>query len=665
MSPPSLFRMIAQDLKPTPGRLRLTLRITVSTLITLAIVMAFRLPAALIALYFVIVLSRETPQQSLRWTAAIAIAICCSLGFVCFVVATTGNDPVVRLVSVAVVTFVAGVLVYSAKNPAVGSIGGYLYCIFIAYWEENTSPAVILNRSALTVIALIAALSIATLVELLFHYRNPLKLLLDADKDRWLALGALYESLGKECAQTERQARLRQCARFSADGQLEMRRLLRAVEGKRSGADRRSPFSMGYIAMLSELLDSSTALANRQLELLQGLDEPRYLEISTDCMLMAQGVFALAPSSDIPHELAGILSLLQHMSRERQQGGDSMGKPLNLDMHDYAPFFRPDAWRDKATLAFACKVSLCATVCYMIYHAVAWPAISSCVTTVLITALSTTGPMKQRLFFRFTGVLLGGVIVGLGTIIFLFPNMDSIASLIALVGGVAFAAAWISAGRTLGYLGLQLGFCFYAVVFRGPAPETQVQSARDACVGIFLAIGIMWLVFDQLWPVRVTTVMRMRLLGMTALVKNFLASASSGLDEIGVLDSARIMRHRVGENLAQIHMLNDMAIFELSIERTQLVGQAEALWQISVEVAAVAWDSLDFVYAQGSNSLAPVDWLRFRDGGLQTVEVIEQKLGEGDWKPGFAEGRYHAAQRERSNAESLEQTLLHLREKNV
>ena len=97
----------------------------------------------------------------------------------------------------------------------------------------------------------------------------------------------------------------------------------------------------------------------------------------------------------------------------------------------------------------------------------------------------------------------------MGTIVFLFPKMDSISSLIILVSGVAFVAAWIGYGRTLGYLGLQLGFCFYTVVFRGPAPETQVQSARDALVGIAVATAVMWLVFDQIWPVRTVVAMRL------------------------------------------------------------------------------------------------------------------------------------------------------------
>ena len=89
----SLFALVTQDLRPTPGRLRQALRVTLATLVTLVVVMTFRLPAAVIALYFVLVISRDNPMQSLRWTGMIAASICISLALVCGVVTLSENDP--------------------------------------------------------------------------------------------------------------------------------------------------------------------------------------------------------------------------------------------------------------------------------------------------------------------------------------------------------------------------------------------------------------------------------------------------------------------------------------------------------------------------------------------------------------------------------------------
>ena len=80
------------------------------------------------------------------------------------------------------------------------------------------------------------------------------------------------------------------------------------------------------------------------------------------------------------------------------------------------------------------------------YNAVDWPGISTSVTTVMVTGLSTTAAMKQGFTLRIPGSLVGGLILGLGTIVFLFPSMDSITSLIVLVGTLAFVGSWIAGG---------------------------------------------------------------------------------------------------------------------------------------------------------------------------------------------------------------------------
>ena len=60
------------------------------------------------------------------------------------------------------------------------------------------------------------------------------------------------------------------------------------------------------------------------------------------------------------------------------------------------PFIIPGAMRNRANIAFALKLSLCATICYIIYRAVDWPGLSTSVITVMVAGLTTTGAMKQR-----------------------------------------------------------------------------------------------------------------------------------------------------------------------------------------------------------------------------------------------------------------------------
>ena len=172
------------------------------------------------------------------------------------------------------------------------------------------------------------------------------------------------------------------------------------------------------------------------------------------------------------------------------------------------PFLIPGALRQPQTIAFALKISLCATLCYIIYLAVGWPGISTSVATVFIAGLGTSGALKQRLIFRVAGSLIGGLIFALGAIVFLFPHMDSITSLVFSSSQLPSSApGWpVDASST-------------SSGCRPPSPLTWWSSRaspllrswhppRDRLVGILLALVIMAFVFDQLWPVRNVTAMR-------------------------------------------------------------------------------------------------------------------------------------------------------------
>ena len=659
----SLVDLVAKDLTPTAGRLRQALRVTLATLVTLVVVMTFRLPAAVIALYFVLVISRDNPMQSLRWTGMIAASICISLALVCGVMTLSENDPVIRLGSVPVVTFIAAILVYAAKNPAVGSIGGYLYCIFISYWEDNTDPALVLNRSALTILALIFALLISTIVEFLFRYRKPQQVLVQQESERLQAVLAVYDGFASYQPKAELLRRMQRCELLAVGGQMEMQRLLHNVarqHGNRTGEG--APFSAVYIAMLSELLDLTTAFGKRHIGNVSLSLVAICQSIEAACTQLIRGESSEIERREHNHSDVGQIEfLLRQMHLERFVQRNNNGTYLVLEARDPSPFLPSGVWRDKAALGFACKVSLCATFCYVLYHAVAWPEISSCVTTVLITALSTTGAMKQRLFFRCAGVVIGGLVLGMGTIVFLFPNTDSITSLMILVSGVAFAAAWIGSGRTLSYLGLQFGFCFYTVVFRGPAPETQVQSARDALVGIAVATAVMWLVFDQIWPVRTVVAIRLRLLNLVKLVVGSLELAKTSEWDRKLLDSMRVVRYRSGQDLAKIRTLNEMTRFDFSASREDLLRQANALQGLALEVAAIGWDGLSFTYAQAQQDRGSDEVRQFANAHLPVLLNLQGILQQTVWAVAFRSGRLDERQQEKRNAERAAEALADLR----
>jgi multidrug resistance protein MdtO len=255
--------------------------------------------------------------------------------------------------------------------------------------------------------------------------------------------------------------------------------------------------------------------------------------------------------------------------------------------------------RDRSNIAFSLKLSLCATLCYIFYHAVDWPGISTCVITVMVAGLSTTGEMKQRFAHRFLGAAIGGLVLGLGTVTFLYPNMDSITSLVTWVGAVAFLAGWTSGGPRFNHMGLQIAFAFYFVTLQGFGASTALAPSRDRIVGIFLALIIMWFVFDQLWPVRTVTAMRRLLafvLRSTVAVVQLVDSARQPVDALRTTES---LRDRVGKDIATLRTLSQAADYEFGADHEQHIRTSELLVRIAVTAAGVIWNQLALLRDEG------------------------------------------------------------------
>ena len=117
----SWARRIWQDLQPTPGRLSGTLRIVLSSVLTLLLLMALRMPFASIGLYFIFLIGRDSPSVSLRSGIYSLVALAVSVATSFAVVILTDNDPMARVLSVAIVTFIAGMFMLASTVSVLAS----------------------------------------------------------------------------------------------------------------------------------------------------------------------------------------------------------------------------------------------------------------------------------------------------------------------------------------------------------------------------------------------------------------------------------------------------------------------------------------------------------------------------------------------------------------
>jgi multidrug resistance protein MdtO len=588
-----------QDLQPTPGRLHSSLRITLATVLALILFLVWQMPYAAFGLYAVFLISRESPTASLRLGIAVLMTVSLVVAMELAMVVLTDNDPIARVLGVSAVAFLAGMVIVGTSFPALGSSWGLLSITVIGFWENHLPADTLVKNSLRFLAAFSLGIGCAVAVEYIFGARSPVERLTEQFRARYEALERMFSLYAQETEPELRIAAATPVSRLAVAGQVGMMDLYNQIVNR--GLDTRAlPLAARvHITMLAELMDDAAAFG-LQASLPDDTESRlRCGRIATQCHSLAEDQASdlesrfVAPPTGTSHNLLDrverIVSviLLMPSSSNESDTGELVGLPSKK-----VPVIIPGAMRDPSNIAFSLKLSLCATLCYISYHAVDWPGISTCVITVMVAGLTTTGEIKQRMIHRFLGATIGGLIVGLGTIAFLSPNMDSITSLLILVGVVAFISGWVGGGSRFSYVGLQLAFGFYFVTLQGSSAATALAPARDRIIGIFFALVVMWFVFDQMWPVRTVTLMRSILASILRSAVGIFSLLDSGKERDDILRATETLRDKVGKDIATLRALGDAAEYEFGADREKHAHSSEAMLAVAMTAAGIIWNQL-------------------------------------------------------------------------
>ena len=582
------------DLRPTPGRLNSSLRIVLSTVLTLVLILTLRMPSAALGLYFIFLIGRDSPSISVRSGFFSLVALAVSEATVLAVVSVSDNDPTVRLLSVSIVTFLAGMLMLSTTITVLASTWGFIYCQLIGFWETQASPDYIVKQSLYLLGTVAIGIGCAVAVEYVFGSKHPVEELQKQKQMRYEALERMFRLYAQGAPKEQVAPAVIAVARLAAAGQNGMIHLYNTVVDR---AIDPGPLPIGTrvrIAMLAQLMDVAAAFGTHN-PMIEDAETQKQCEHIAD--LASSLKLGMTPPDELRfREPQAGTSLLNRVDESLHailtmplEPGDK-DKQLAALPSNKVPLFIPGAFRRKETVAFALKISLCATVCYIIVRAVAWPGISTAVITVLIAGLSTSGAIKQKLVFRLVGSAIGGLLLGIGATVFLFPHMDSITSLVLLVGSVAMLAAWWAAGRQFSYVGLQIAFSFYLVVFEGFSAPTGLAPARDRLIGILLALVVMAFVFDLLWPVRTVTAMRSALASMLENEARFLRLTTEETRSDELMRQADTLRDHIGKTVASMRTLNDTVEYEFGVNIAQHKMSSETILSAALTSVAFFWN---------------------------------------------------------------------------
>jgi len=579
-----------REMTYSPARLAGALRFALTAAMATLILLVLQPPPYTIApsLFMLFLVSHDTPFNCFKdLVTCLVFAGVGTVATLCLIEAT-GNAPMARVLGLAVFTFLATFFFRASTVPIAALSVGCLSFMVISLWEIQIPAEQVLHLSLWPMGTLFVVAGCAVAVEYLFNRSDPVPILQREIKARFEALEQLFILWATKADDKQFQNQSAKVRRYALVGQGRTNSLLeRASQRQARGAS--VPGNLPtIILLLARLLDLGAALT------IHGAseeNEPARLERIRQALTAAregrlEQIKTILGDSRA-HISGGLGRFEQTLSNLGEVTESSSARPAHAvtdsgSMRGHRSWLVPDAFTNPAYFVYAFKLSLCATICYVIYNGLKWPGISTAYFTVLFTGLSTTGASNRKLLFRIVGSIIGGLILGIGCTAFVFPNIESVTPFLLVIAAVSFLGAWVAGSSYYGYIGLQIAFSFNLIAFEGFSAATEITPARDRLLGILLGLIVMFFIFHQVRPERTVDTMRQslaRLLGMEAeLVRQI------NLEPVTAIPSARILelRAQIERIVAAIRGFSDVVKYEFEPDRSgDLIISQEILNAVS------------------------------------------------------------------------------------
>ncbi len=593
-----MIRDFWRDQQASPERIKCALRIVLASVITLVCILVWQMMYLPLCLYILFFVAHESPAICFKFNMAMLVTGTIAVAASLIVIGLTDNDPMARVLSIAGIGFVCGMGIQACVIPFLFVGGGFVFVTLIAMWELHAPADTLVKNSLWFIATLSVSLGSSLAVEYLFGARNPAADLRKQIAMRYRALQKLFSLYAEGAVTGEWSQAVSQVARFAAAGPREIQQLYESLVARNLDPGDLRIGTKVRMTLGLQLLDLSAAFAAQNPQTVDPELRGRCAAIAAHCGALAdletkvqsEGELKLRPGS--PSTLLDRIEETLHELLVMPRNRPSLpNKELAALPARKTEFINKAALTNKDSVAFAFKLSLCATLCYIFYFAVDWPGISTCCGTVLIVGLTNSGAMKQKFVYRFIGSVLGGAL-GLAVESLLLPNIDSLTGVVLIVASVVFVTGYVAQGRRFSYIGMQMCFSFYLVAITGYHAPTQLAPARDRLIGILIALFVMWVVFDQLWPVRSVTVMREALASALRDVSGLFQLCKDGRRHGALLHRADILREEFGKKIVNLQTLNDTVKYEFGKDRELYVRQSETILRASLAAVALFWNEL-------------------------------------------------------------------------
>jgi len=554
--------------------------------ITMFLIMVFRIPGGANAAYITLLVSRQSPQETLKSSAAtlfwsLAAGLYCLLGLMLFL-----GNPLVHflwvLVSIAV-CFVA------IKKLPVASAGPFASTIMVVIpiWDTSAPTSALVEQTLWISGGVLVGLVVTIILEYLFSFFRDSNELVSGLTQRLEAFRHFLDSYSEDQDHALANRAIRD---LSILGVSRLRQLLAAQSGDQQEYARRS----AIISSTGRLIDISAAVIDANTEFTAG-DRPRMIALSEAVLMLKAELrghrvpshLPLDPpsSSDSPlltelEHVIGMLSLTLGPGWHGEENLETSLKPTtdsNISTQGSG---------DTGDFGFVLRGTLAASLCYVTMNAIAWRGISTSMVTCAITALSSVGSSRQKQILRIAGAMTGGILFGIGSQIFIVPGLDTISGFATLFVVVTFIAAWFATSSPrLSYFGLQIALAFYLVHLQEFSAQASLTTGRDRVVGIALGLLALWLVFDTIGAKSAVRIMT----DTFARNLDLLAEQAMPWRDGRPADLAQIraQRDQISQNFTQVNAQADAVLFEIGPLRHKKLAQRRRLLDIQPRLRSI------------------------------------------------------------------------------
>jgi multidrug resistance protein MdtO len=567
-----LSDFLREELSPYPGRVALVFRMVVAATLITIVGMTFRIPYTFQGAIYALMISRESRQATLKSAGTILLVTGIGAAYLLIFVSFVINSPLLHFFWVIGSLFLAFYAISALTNYTAALIFAIMISLGVPLWDRVLPSETNVEDTLWLCLAVVIGVVITAAVELVSQPRRPGDDVVIPISDRLSAIerlmiryaeGAYIDAATKE-----------QIMQFAMRGTSLLRRILR-----RSDYPIQYSVEMGGVtALVSRLVDLAATLTQFGFEA-SASDQKRFRNLASALASIRNELLnrriPVPLQFNTDEEPAGVplLREIEHtVSLIPQAFAPSRSVPEYLSQVDDIPrssLLVPDAFVNPDHLRFALKGCLAASICYVIYNAMEWPGISTAVTTCLLTALSTIGSSHQKQILRIFGALVGGLVLGMGSQIFILPHLDSIGGFVLLFVAVTALAAWfMTSSPRLSYFGMQIAVAFYLINVAEFRMQTSLEVARDRVVGILLGLFAMWLIFDQLWGAPAVRELKETFISNLRLLAQF-AREPVSKDRKAATARRFALGETINANLDKVRALADGVLLEFGHSREQ------------------------------------------------------------------------------------------------